>query len=163
MATTLRFIVSICSLIIGGYLNWYFHEYVHWCAGKIFSGDPTVLYNSWHRIPYPYAVEYNKLTEMPDWGIRVAGISPHTIWIIAFVFSLINSSFVASTDFWLMVESLHSIPFLMLVFISASAGAGISVSPSDLVATTYPNKYRNHTGQDLSHLEWARILLGHPI
>lgn len=160
MVPTSRFIVTICALIIGGYLSWCFHEYVHWAAGKLFSGDPGVLYGFWYKIPYPYAVEFNGLSKMPNYGIRIAGISPHIIWTIVSVYSINKSSFLISTDIFLMAESLHSIPFLMLVIISAAFGAGISVSPSDVVAAIYPSKYRRFTGQGFSHRDWFRVLVG---
>jgi hypothetical protein len=79
MVPTSRFIIIVSGLVIGGYLNWYFHEYVHWIAGKLFSGDPDVLYDTWHSIPYPHAVKFNCLSKMPSWGIRIAGISPHVL------------------------------------------------------------------------------------
>lgn len=160
MASTLRLIITVSSLIVGGYLSWCFHEYVHWIAGKLFSGNPEVLYESWHWIPYPYAVEFNRLNKMPNWGIRIAGISPHILWSIVSVYYLTNSSISVDPNIASIAESLHSIPFLTLVFLSATVGAGLSVSPSDLVAAVYPNKYRDFTGQDLSHRDWLDILIG---
>jgi hypothetical protein len=160
MASTLRFIITVSSLLIGGYLNWYFHEYVHWIAGKLFSGNPDVLYESWHGIPYPYGVEFDRLNKMPNWGIRIAGISPHILWSIVSVYYLTNSSISVEPNIVSIAENLHSIPFLTLVFLSAAVGAGLSVSPSDLVAAIYPNKYRDFTGQDLSHRDWLGVLIG---
>jgi hypothetical protein len=160
MVPASRFAVTICALIIGGYLSWCFHECVHWAAGRLFSGDPSVLYGFWYKIPYPYAVEFNGLSKMPNWGVRIAGISPHIIWTMLSVYSISNSSFLISTDVLLMAESLHSIPFLSLVIISAAFGAGVSVSPSDVVAAIYPSKYRKFAGEDLSHREWFRVLVG---
>lgn len=160
MVPASRLVITICALIIGGYLSWCFHESIHWAAGKLFAGDPNILYGFWYRIPYPYAVEFNGLSKMPSWGVRIAGISPHVIWTIVSVFYITNSDFLISTDIFLMADSLHSIPFLTLVLISAAFGAGVSVSPSDVVAAIYPSKYRKYTGQDLSHQEWFRVLIG---
>jgi hypothetical protein len=160
MASSLEFTATVSGLIIGGYLNWYFHEYVHWVAGRLFSGNPDVLYGSWHRIPYPYAVEFNGLDKMPNWGIRIAGISPHILWSIVSVYYIAGLSISIEPNISSIAESLHSIPFLILVFLFAAVGAGLSVSPSDLVAAIYPDKYRDFTGQDLSHRDWLGILLG---
>jgi hypothetical protein len=160
MVPTSRFIITVSGLVIGGYLNWYFHEYVHWIAGKSFSGDPDVLYDTWHSIPYPHAVEFNRLSKMPNWGIRIAGISPHVLWSIVSVYYLTNSAISIEPNIVSIADSLHSIPFLTLILLSAAVGAGVSVSPSDLVATIYPSKYRDFTGQDLSHRDWLDILVG---
>ena len=160
MVPASRLVVTISALIIGGYLSWYFHEYVHWTAGKLFSGDPSVLYRFWYKIPYPYAVEFNSLSMMPNPGVRIAGISPHLIWMIVSLYHISISDFLISTDVFLMAESLHSISFSTLVITSAAFAAGVSVSPSDVVAAIYPRKYRKFTGQDLSHREWFLVLIG---
>lgn len=155
-------VTTIFALVTGGYLSWYFHEYVHWIVGKLFSGSPNVLYASWYEIPYPYAVEYNSLEQMPDWGIRLAGVLPHALWTFVGISYIGNPISILDIDIFLMIntisEVLTSIPFWRLVFISASVSAGISVSPSDLVATLYPNRYRDNTGNELSHSEWVDIL-----
>lgn len=163
MASISSTINTIFALVAGGYLSWYLHEYVHWLVGKLFSGAPNVLYESWYRIPYPYAVEYNNLGQMPDWGVRLAGVLPHALWTYIGISYIGNPLSVIDTDVFLMIsrisENLTSTPFWWLIFISASIGAGASVSPSDLVATLYPNRYRDHTGDELSHLEWIDVLI----
>ncbi|WP_152420251.1 hypothetical protein [Halorubrum distributum] len=158
-------IIASVGLITGGYLYPYLHEYVHWLVGELFSGDPNVLYDSWYRIPYPYAVEYNSLTQMPNWGVRIAGISPHLIWTTVALLFIGNPFPILSTDILLLIlgisEAITSTQFLALVFITASAGAGFGVSPADLVATFRPNRFREYTGDGLSHLDWGRVLLGY--
>ena len=59
----------------------YFHEYIHWVAGKLFSGGISVLYRSWYGVPFLYAVKYRELTQMPDWGVRIAGIFLHILLV----------------------------------------------------------------------------------
>jgi hypothetical protein len=160
MASSLEFTATLSGLIIGGYLSLYFHEYVHWVAGRLFSGNPDVLYGSWYKIPYPYAVEFNDHDKMPNWGIRIAGISPHILWSIVSVYYIAGSSISIDPNILSIAESLYSIPFVILVFLSAAVNAGISVSPSDLVAAIYPDRYRGFAGQDLSHRDWLGILFG---
>ena len=105
-------------------------------------------------------MKFNHLNKMPNWGIRIAGISPHILWSSISVYYIANSSISVEPNITSIAESLHSIPFLTLVFLSAAVAAGLSVSPSDLVAAVYPNKYRDFTGQDLSHRDWLDILTG---
>ena len=164
MATISDTTVAILGLVIGLYLYLYFHEYIHWVAGKLFSGDPNVLYSSWYSVPYPYAVEFRGLEKMPNWAIRVAGISPHIIWTAVTVLYLGNPVSSIDTNIFLLInrfaESIYSTPLPSLIFITASAGAGVSVSPSDLVATLRPDKFREYTGRGLSHSEWSHVLTG---
>lgn len=156
--------ITIVGVIIGGRLYLYFHEYTHWAAGKLFSGDPKVLYDSWHKIPYPYAVEYRELEQMSDWEIRIAGIAPHIVWTTVAISYLDKGFSAIDMNLLLMisrlVEGMHSTPFPTLVFVIASVVAGASVSPSDLVATFYPRRYREYTGRGFSHSEWGRVLMG---
>jgi len=156
-------IATAVSVFISTLLYWYFHEYTHWAAGKLFSGDPNVLFRTWHRIPYPYAVEYRELSQMPNLGIRIAGISPHLVWTTVAISYLVEGFSVIDTDLLLMInrmaEGIYSTPSPTLTFILTSAAAGASVSPSDLVATFYPQKYREYTGRDFSHSDWFRVLI----
>lgn len=164
MASLSTTVITIVGVILGGSLYLYLHEYTHWAAGKLFSGDPNVLYDSWYKIPYPYAVEYRELEQMSDWEIRIAGIAPHIVWTTVAIFYLAKASYPVDMNFLLMinrlVESMHSTPLPTLVFVIASVAAGASVSPSDLVATFYPRRYREYTGRGFSHSEWGRVLLG---
>lgn len=165
MASGSSTVVAILGVIIGSYLYLYFHEYVHWLAGKLFSGDPDVLYGYWYRLPYPYAVEFKSIEQMPHWGIRIAGISPHIIWTSVTISYVGNPLSMISTNLLLTIsrisEGITSTPFLTLVFVTASAGAGVGVSPADLVATLRPREFREYAGYKLSHLQWGRVLIGH--
>jgi hypothetical protein len=165
MASASSAVVSIFALIIGAYLYLYFHEYVHWLAGELFSGNPDVLYGYWHRLPYPYAVKFKSIEHMSSWEIRIAGISPHILWTNVTVSYIGNPLSMISTNLLITInrisESITSTPFLTLVFVTASAGAGVGVSPSDLVATLRPEDFREYAGYELSKLQWGRVLIGH--
>jgi len=164
MASISVIAATIFSISISWYLFWFFHEYTHWVAGKLFLGDPKVLYRSWHKIPYPYAVKYRELEQMPNLGVRIAGISPHVVWTTVAISYLVDGLSVIDMDILQIIngiaEGMYSTPFPELTFIFTSTLAGASVSPSDLVATFSPQNYRRYTGQELSHCEWLRVLLG---
>jgi hypothetical protein len=163
MASISNTAITCAGLILGYYMFYYFHEYTHWVAGKLFSGNPNALYNKWYGIPYPYAVEYKQLAQMPDWGVRISGISPHLVWFTIALPYLVDGFSLIDADFILMinqvVETIHSTSPLTIVLITAATVAGVSVSPSDLVATFYPRKYREYTGRGFSHREWGQVLI----
>lgn len=156
-------LIAVSGLLIGMYLYLYFHEYVHWAVGKLIGGKPNVLYDNWHGIPYPYAVEYKKLGEMPNWAIRMAGISPHLVWTAVTISYVGFPQFVFGSDVFTIIDMasqrIYSTPLPLLIFITASAGAGVSISPSDLVATFRPDEYREYTGRGFSHSDWFGVLV----
>ncbi|WP_170093774.1 hypothetical protein [Halomicrobium mukohataei] len=159
MSSLFTISTTVVSLLLGGYLYLFLHEYTHWIAGKIFSGDPNTLYDSWGPLPQPYAVEYRNLSQMPNWGIRIAGISPHLIWMfVSLSYAAVAITVPDSTPISIIAEILYSIPPLELVIITGASLAGISVSPSDLVATFQPQRYRMYTGRGFSHSDWADVL-----
>jgi hypothetical protein len=163
MASLSTVATTVAGLLVGGYLFLYLHEYTHWAAGKLFSGDPRVFYDSWSGIPHPYAVKYDALERMSDGEVRVAGISPHVVWTTVAAMYLITTPPTVGPGFFSALAGIsdwiYSASFSTTVLITASFAAGISVSPSDIVSALRPRKYRTYADYRLSHLGWVNVLL----
>ncbi|MBX0287912.1 hypothetical protein EGH22_16380 [Halomicroarcula sp. F28] len=159
-------VTTVVVLLLAGYLNPFLHEYIHWAAGKVFSGGPKVLYSSKFGVPSPWGVEYRNLEQMSNTEVRIAGILPHFLGIGGFVGligiainppALSLTSPIESTV--VAVQFINTMPLSRLFALTILFAAGISVSPSDLVAACFPREYRRYRGQEFSHPEWAEVFV----
>jgi len=163
MVSLLRMSTTAFGMLLGAYTYLYLHEYTHWFAGTLFSGGPTVLYESVFHLPQPYAVRFDQLQEMSDLQIRIAGLLPHILWTGIFIgytgIILPAPQFTISLSIWSQpIEWLHTLHLLEISVLTSTLLAGIAVSPADLVAGFRPSLYRKFTKGGLSHKQWSEVL-----
>ncbi len=159
---------AIVVLLLGGYTYFYLHEYTHYISGYLFNGSPIVHYDRVGPLPRPYAVSYQNLPNMPNIGVRVCGISPHIVWGLVTLLTLLwidvpEFSINSATGIFLAIgEVATQIDPWKLYLLTSSSTASISVSPSDLVATFRPQAYREYSGEETTKSEYLSVLFTGP-
>jgi len=157
---------TVIVLLLAGYLNPFLHEYIHWAAGRVFGGKPKVLYSCKFGLPSPWGVEYRRLEQMSNPQVRIAGILPHflgmggSVGIVGPATDLPALALTSPVESTVAAAQFVTVTPPSVLFVSTILfAAGVSISPSDLVAACCPEEYRRYRGEGFSHQEWAEVLV----
>lgn len=118
------------------------HERSHWLVGRLFSEDVTIIHLL--RV-FPASVDFREPYDVPTTVIRVAGVAPllFCLPVAVVLFSTVDQPF--------LVRVLLALPFV---------GASL-LSPSDLLAVVYPERFQEIASEHerLAHTEVLKLLL----
>lgn len=118
------------------------HERSHWLVGRLWSDEVTVMHVFGF---FPASVDFRAPYDVPPTVIRVAGIAPVLFCLPTayLLFTLVEASF--------LVRLLLAVPF---------AAAAI-VSPSDLLAFCYPERFQQVASEHekMGHVAVLRLLI----
>lgn len=99
------------------------HERSHWIVGRLWSEDVTVIHLAY---VFPFSVDFRSPKDVPPTVIRVAGVAP--------------SLFCVPTAY--VLYTTVDVPFLARVLVSLPFWAAAILSPSDLLAFCYPERFQ---------------------
>lgn len=121
------FIVALLFSFLGVLL----HESTHWIIARIWTEDVTIG-SSYDRVPFPDRTEFKNPWDLPDYGVRIAGISP-----IIYLFLFLYTMWGYSGDI-----TLYSTAPLFF-FLGASI-----ISIHDMMAFLFPERWRELTDSE---------------
>lgn len=118
------------------------HERSHWIVGRLWSDDVTIIHMAY---VFPFSVDFRSPNEVPPAVIRVAGIAP-TLFCVPTAYLLYTT-----------VDA----SFLGRVVVSLPFSAAAILSPSDLLAFCYPERFQElATDHDrMGHLAVLDVLI----
>lgn len=139
---TKEHLIIVISVFFTGYLGASLHELTHYFVSGIWTKDRYIVF-AFGIVPA--AVDFGSPYELPNRGVRIAGIAP-IVWPACAIYSgVVLYPFTS---------------FINILIILLFAFASI-ISPIDLLALLYPNTWKEITEkeQDTGHIEAGRILL----
>lgn len=119
LLSTVLSAVAFGAFLVLGVLG---HEGGHWLLGRLFGGRPYV---DRYTLGLPTRINFRYATRMTDWQVRAIGA-----WPYAFIPVLLGG-------FWLESAA------VMLV----GTGGAITISPSDMTALWYPDRWKRLTAR----------------
>lgn len=118
------------------------HEGSHWIMGRLWSSELELLRM---YLVFPVSVITHSQYDFPPNGVRLAGVAPLLFWLPVAVLIYVT----------LYTSSLGC------VLLSLPFWAAAILSPSDLLALLYPERFQEYVAQDdaVGHIGTIKILL----
>ncbi|QLD89616.1 hypothetical protein HWV07_11480 [Natronomonas salina] len=137
-STVIVLLMSIGVFMIASTL----HEGTHWIVGRIWSSELEILRLD---IVFPVAVIFHSPYDLPPHGVRLTGVAPLLFWLPVAV--TIYVALAAAP----VGRVLLSVPFW----------AAAILSPSDVLAFLYPERFQEYAanGNAVGHIGMIKILL----
>lgn len=141
---TVIFIKGILTILLSVgifFLAATFHERSHWLVSRIWSEDLSIIRKFGL---FPASVDFGSPFDIPSCGMRIVGIAP-------FLFCLPTA-----VVLFMVLDS----PFLIRVLLTLPFWAASILSPSDLLAFFYPERFQAiaANNESIGHFETIRIL-----
>lgn len=131
-------LMSVGIFMIASFL----HEGSHWIVGRLWSSELEILRL---YLVFPVSVSFHSPYDLPPHGVRLTGVAPLLFWLPGAV--TIYLALAAAP----VGRVLLSVPFW----------AATILSPSDVLAFLYPERFQEYAanGDAVGHIGMIKILL----